>query len=112
MGASQGGYPRRVPEIRAATLDDVDEVYALLDARSRAAFGISEMSRQYVEADFRRVDADRFVAVAAGAIVGYAHLTPTHELVHAASDAAVADALLDQVEARGRERGFDTIEVT
>jgi mycothiol synthase len=112
MGAWQGGYPRRVPEIRAATLDDVDQVYALLDARSRAAFGISELSRRYVEADFRRIDADRFVAVAGGAIVGYAHLTSAHELVHAASDAGVGDALLTEVESRGRERGFDAIEVT
>src|SRR4051812_36517185 len=112
MGAWQGGYPRRVPEIRAATLDDVDEVYELLDTRSRAAFGISELARRYVETDFRRVDTDRFVAVSREGVVGYAHLTPAHELVHVASDGGVADALLDQVEARGRARGFDAIEVT
>jgi mycothiol synthase len=109
---SHAGTLGRVPEIRAATLDDVGEVYALLDARSRATFGISELSRRYVEGDFRRADADRFVAVAAGVIVGYAHLTSAHELVHAASDAGVADALLERVEARARERGFDAIEVT
>jgi mycothiol synthase len=95
--------------MRVATLDDVDGVYELLDVRSRAAFGVSEVVRSNVEADFRRVAADRWIAEQGGAIAGYAHLLPTHDIVIATAEAAVADALLAQVEERARELGLGEI---
>src|SRR5579885_538442 len=100
MGARDGGYPRRVADIRDATLHDVEQVYELLDGRSRSAFGVSEVSRDFVAASFHRPAADRWVAEDGGRIVGYAHLTSAHELVHAAPDGAVADQLLALAEHR------------
>jgi mycothiol synthase len=99
-----------VAGIRDATPDDLDPVHALLDRRSRAAFGISELTRADVETDFRRPGVDRWVAEVGGDIVGYAQLTSTHDLVHAARDPAVGDALLARAEAKARERGFDAVE--
>jgi mycothiol synthase len=110
MGAQRGGYPRQVVEIREATTADLEPVYRLLVARSRAAFGVTELTREQVGADFRRPAADRFVAEDGGRIVGYAQLTTTHDIVHAAVDPDVGDALLDRVEARARERSFDAVE--
>jgi ribosomal protein S18 acetylase RimI-like enzyme len=101
-----------VADIRIATVDDAEGVYELLDVRSRAAFGVSEVSREHVEGDFRRVAADRFVAGDAGRVTGYAHLLSTHDVVLSAADPALADELLATVEARARERGFDAIEIT
>jgi mycothiol synthase len=112
MGACEGGYPRRMVDIRDATPDDVEEVYELLDVRSRVAFGASELSRDQVEADFRRLRVDRLVATVGKRIVGYAHLTSAHDIVHAATDPAVGDALLQHVERRARERGFDAVQAT
>ena len=90
MGAWAGGYPRRVPEIRAATVDDAEQVFELLDARSRAAFGASEVSRPLVLAELRRSVDDRFVAEENGRVVGYAHVRPTHDVVVATGDARPA----------------------
>src|SRR4051794_23038725 len=103
MGARSGGYRGPVADIRDATPGDVEAVYELLDARSRAAFGISEMTRAGVGDAFQRLNTDRLVAVN-GAVVGYAHLTSGQELVIAAEDTAVGDALLARVEQRARER--------
>jgi len=101
-----------VPEIRAVTVGDVEQVFHLLDARSRATFGRSEVSRQFVEAELRRSTADRFVAKRAGRVVGYAHVRPTNDVVVATDDEATADALLECVEQRAREHGTHTIEAT
>lgn len=101
-----------MPEIRAATVGDVEQVFELLDARSRAAFGTSEVSRPFVEAELRRSIADRFVAEQSGVVVGYAHVRPTHDVVVATSDAETADGLLARVEQRARERGAEAIEAT
>src|SRR5512146_2998499 len=102
MGASAGGYPRRVPEIRAVTVDDAEQVFELLDARSRAAFGTSEVSRPLVVAELRRAVDDRFVAEEGGRVVGYAHVRPSNDVVVATADPATADALLARVEQRAR----------
>ena len=96
-------------EIRAATLDDAEQIHALLDARSRAAVGASEATREQVAWDLRRLGVDRWVAID-GHVVGYAQLTSTQELVHAAADPAVGDDLFARVQARADERGFDRIE--
>jgi mycothiol synthase len=111
MGARGGGYRGRVADIRDATLDDLDPVYELLQARSRAAFGVSEMARAHVAEAFARPNTDRVVAVA-GVVVGYAQLSSDHAIVHAARDAAVGDALLAVLEQRARERGFASLEAT
>lgn len=101
-----------MPEIRAATVDDVEQVFALLDARSRAAFGRSEVSRPLVEAELRRSIEDRFVAEQGGRVAGYAHVRPTNDVVVATSDPTTADRLLARVEERARERGADAIGAT
>jgi len=113
MGACRtGGYRWRVPEIRAATIDDAERVFELLDARSRAAFGSSEVSRPLVLGEIRRSVDDRFVAVDDGSVVGYAHIRPTHDVVVVAGDAATAEALLACVEERARSQGVAAIEAT
>src|SRR5690348_2075098 len=112
MGAQTGGYPRAVPEIRAATLDDAEQVFELLDSRSRAAFGSSEVSRPLVLSELRRSIDDRFVAEEHGRVVGYAHIRPSHDVVVATADAATADALLACVEERARSRDVPAIEAT
>jgi mycothiol synthase len=93
-------------------MDDVGAVFDLLTVRSRAAFGVSELSRALVEADFRRDGIDRWVAAQGGAIAGYAHLTGDHTLVAAVKDPDVGDALVGHAERRARERGFHVLNVT
>src|ERR1044072_3060527 len=95
MGARRtGGYRWRVPEIRAATIDDAERVFALLDGLSAAAFGSSELPRHLVGGEIRRSVDDRFVAVDNQRVVGYAHIRPSHDVVVVAGDAPTADALL------------------
>ena len=112
MGAWAGGYPRRVPEIRAATVDDAEHVFELLDARSRAAFGASEVSKPLVLGEIRRSVEDRFVAEENGRVIGYAHVRPTHDVVVATGDGDTANALLAAVEERARTREIAAIEAT
>src|SRR5690349_17607099 len=113
MGACLGGgYRCRVPEIRAATIDDAEQVFELLDARSRASFGRSEVSKPLVLAEIRRSVDDRVVALDDGRVVGYAHVRPTHDIVVATRDAATADALLARLEERARAQGIAAIEAT
>src|SRR5690242_1602612 len=112
MGALEGGYRWRVPEIRAATVDDADGVFELLDARSRAAFGTSEVSRLLVLGEIRRSVDNRFVAVDDGRVVGYAHVRPAHDVVVAAAEPGIADALLASVEDRARALEFPSIEAS
>jgi len=101
-----------VPEIRAATVDDGELVFELLDARSRAAFGRSEVSRPLVLGEIRRSVEDRFVATDGARLVGYAHVRPGGEIVVATVEAATADALLAAVEERARAKGVKGIEAT
>jgi ribosomal protein S18 acetylase RimI-like enzyme len=109
MGAIRGGYRGGVADIRDASPADLDAVFDLLAARSRAVFGVSEQERRFLEQDFDFPGSDRFVADD-GSITGYARLDSTRDLVLAASDEQTADALLARVEARARERGFEQIE--
>jgi len=113
MGARRGGgYRGRVPEIRAAEVDDAEQVFELLDARSRAVFGTSEVSRGLVLSEIGRSVEDRFVAEAGGRLVGYAHVRPTHDVVVATGDPATADALLAAVEERARALEMPAIEAS
>jgi mycothiol synthase len=103
-------------EIRPASWDDLDGVYDVRSARSRAAFGVSNVQLQHIrdrwEMPSFEVGRDAWVAVDDGRIVGEAELESTQEFVHAAKDPDVGDALLDRVERRARERAFEWIAVT
>lgn len=113
MGASRGGYRCRVADIRTAQPQDVEGIFDLLSTRSRAAFGISEIVREHVAQALGRANGtDRWVAVAGSEIVGYAALDRAQDLVHAAVDPGVGDALLARAEARAVERGFSHIAIT
>ena len=109
MGAIDGGYRGGVADIRDASSADLDAVFELLAARSRAVFGVSEQERRFVEQDFGFPGSDRFVADN-GAVTGYARLDSTRDLVLAAPDEQAGAALLARVEARARQRGFEQIE--
>jgi ribosomal protein S18 acetylase RimI-like enzyme len=101
-----------VPEIRAATVDDAELVFELLDARSRATFGRSDVSRPLVLGEIRRSVEDRFVAADGARVVGYAHVRPGGEIAVATAEEATADALLAAVEERARAKGMKGIEAT
>src|SRR5919204_6844468 len=115
MGASAQSSLTTVTTIRSATWDDLEPVVELLDARSRAAFGTSEVQLAHVRAEWELpsfvVGRDNWVAVDDGRVVGYAHLDARRNFQHAALDPEVGDALLTRVEERGRARGFDRISV-
>ena len=112
MGAHSGGYRWRVAEIRSATWDDFDAVFELLDARSRAAFGISQQKPEFVRQRWELPGSSTWVAVEDEAVTGYAELDETQQLVHAAVDPAVGDVLLGRVEQEARERGFGHVAAT
>lgn len=98
-------------QIRATTDDDFDAVFALLEARSRAAFGVSELQREHFRHSWGLVEG--WVATnGADEVLGYAALSSAHELSHAAAAPDVGDALLARVEKQARRRGFAHLEAT
>ena len=92
--------------IRDADVDDLDAIYELLTARSRAAFGVSQVRRDDVANAFRMNGNQSWVAVEDGAVVGHATLNSAHDLSLAAVDPAVNDDLLAHAEAAARRRRF------
>jgi mycothiol synthase len=102
-------------EIRPARWDDFDAVCELVSQRSRAVHGVSDIRPEHVRADWElpsfEVGRDNWVAVAEGQPVGYAALSPTNDLVYAAVDATIGDALLDVAVEGAREHRFDAIRV-
>ena len=77
-------YRCRVAEIRDATWDDFDAVFELLDARSRAAFGVSQVKPEYLRQTAGSCPStDNGSRSRDGEIVGYAALDADQELVHA-----------------------------
>src|SRR5262245_45632612 len=112
MGAHVGEYRCPVAHIRDATWDDFDAVFALLDARSRAAFGTSQQDRKYLRQRWNLPGGGRWVADEGGTIVGYAGLDESHQIAHAAVDPVVGDELFVHVEEQARLRGFDHVDVT
>src|SRR5215475_11076665 len=98
-------------EIRAFGQADFDQVFDLLDARSRAAFGISEQNREVVRQWLSARGFEGWVAVEDGEIVGHATLSEAHDAAITASSPELNDELLAVVEKRARERGFDNIVV-
>src|SRR3954464_11133367 len=98
MGAWAGGYRWRVVEIRDATWDDFDAVVELLDARSRAVFGISEVQADHVRQRWELPGFERgWVAAAKEGLTGCAHPAATQEATISAEDAGLGDALLERV---------------
>jgi ribosomal protein S18 acetylase RimI-like enzyme len=104
-------YRYSVTDIRLATEDDFEAVFELLDARSRAAFGISDQKREFLRQRWDLPSTNTWVAVENGTVVGYAGLDEDQDFVHAAKDPAVGDALIAQVEKQARARGFPHVAV-
>jgi ribosomal protein S18 acetylase RimI-like enzyme len=101
-----------VAEIREATWADLDAVVDLLDTRSRAAFGISEVQAAEVRHAWELPGrGPGWVATDNELIVGYASLDSTHDAVIAAAEPEDGDALLARVERRACERRFDHLTV-
>jgi ribosomal protein S18 acetylase RimI-like enzyme len=98
--------------IRDATSDDFGAVFELLDLRSRAAFGISDQKPEYLRQRWELPGLGKWVAVEDGAVAGYAALGEDQEVVHAAIDPVVGDALFAHVEHQARGRGFPHVAVT
>jgi len=101
-----------VADIRDAHWDDFEAVFALLDARSRAAFGISAQDRKFLRQRWELPGGGRWVAVDGDQIVGYAVLDENQEFSLASFDPAVVDALIAHVEGAAGERAFDRLAVT
>jgi ribosomal protein S18 acetylase RimI-like enzyme len=101
-----------VADIREATEDDFEAVFELLDARSRAAFGISQQKREFLRQRWDISSTGKWVAVENGAAVGYVGLDEDQEFVYAATDPDVGDALIAHVERQARARGFQHVAVT
>ena len=97
--------------IRDARVDDLDAIHELLTARSRAAFGVSQVRREDVALGLRVEGNESWVAVDGGEVVGHAQLNSAHDLSIAAPDAAVNDALLAHAEAAAHRRDFDFLTV-
>jgi mycothiol synthase len=111
MGALSAEYRCPMTDIRPVTEGDFDAVFDLLTARSRAAFGISAEQPAFLRQRWDAPATDNWVAVANGAVVGYASLDESQDFVHAAKDPAVGDALIAHLERRARDRGFPSLAV-
>jgi ribosomal protein S18 acetylase RimI-like enzyme len=98
-------------DIRPVTEGDFDAVFDLLAARSRAAFGISSEQPAFLRQRWDAPATDNWVAVANGAVVGYASLDESQDFVHAAKDPEVGDALIAHLERHARDRGFPSLAV-
>jgi ribosomal protein S18 acetylase RimI-like enzyme len=109
---SRSQYRCPVTDIRDATEADFEAVFQLLDARSRAAFGISQQKREYLRQHWGLPSTGKWVAVENGAVVGYAELAENQDAVHAATDPEIGDALIAHVEEEARARGFAHVAVT
>src|SRR5471032_168935 len=112
MGALGAEYRCPVTDIRDATEGDFEAVFDLLTARSRAAFGIASEQPAFLRQRWDAPSTDNWVAVADGAIVGFASLDENQDFVHAAKDPEVGDALIAHIEHQARVvRGFPHITV-
>src|SRR5258708_36608448 len=92
MGALGAESRCPVTEIRPVTEDDFDAVFDLLTARSRAAFGIASEQPAFLRQRWDAPSTDNWVAVAGGAIAGYASLDENQDFVHPAKDPDAGDA--------------------
>src|SRR4051794_4184989 len=107
MGALRAEYRCAVAVIRGASADDVDAIFDLLTARSRAAFGVSQVDRAHVLNELVAPTGDAGLAPDADEPVGFARVGSTQVLAVAARDSAVNAALLAAAEDAARRRGYD-----
>ena len=112
LAALLARYGCPVAEIRDATWEDFDVVFGLLDARSRAAFGISQQKPEFLRQVWELPANGKWVAVEGGAVIGYVGLNEAQELSHTAADPDVGDALLAHAEQHAHVRGFDHVAAT
>jgi len=101
-----------VLEIRPWLGEDFDEVFELLDTRSRAVFGVSEQQPAYVRQDLEVPGTDSWVARRGDRVVGHASLREDQDASITAVDVEAGDVLLSALELRARERGFDRVAIT
>jgi ribosomal protein S18 acetylase RimI-like enzyme len=99
-------------EIRPWTGEDFDEVFELLDTRSRAVFGISEQQPAYLRQDLEVPGTDSWIARRETRVVGHASLREDQDAFITSVDVEIGDALLSAVELRARERGFARVAIT
>src|SRR5260221_3725946 len=111
MGALRAEYRCSVTGIRPVTDADFEAVFDLLTPRSRAAFAIASEQPAFLRQRCDAPSTDNWVAVAGGAIAGYASLDENQDFVHAAKDPDVGDALIAHIEQQARIRGFPHVEV-
>src|SRR5260221_6486987 len=111
MGALRAEYRCSVTGIRPVTDADFEAVFDLLTPRSRAAFAIASEQPAFLRQRCDAPSTDNWVAVAGGAIAGYASLDENQDFVHAAKDPDVGDALIAHIEQHARVRGFPHVEV-
>jgi ribosomal protein S18 acetylase RimI-like enzyme len=95
--------------VRAATADDLDAAYELIVRRNYAVFGESEFERRYLEHRLAQDGCDCLVAVDGDGPIAWASLDADHDFTVAAAREDGAAALLQHIESRGRERGFDSL---
>ena len=107
MGALRAEYRCAVAVIRSASAADVDAIFDLLTARSRAAFGVSQVDRSHVLNELAAPTSDAWLALDEDEPVGFARVGPTQVLAVAAGEPAVNDALLAAAEDGARRRGYD-----
>jgi ribosomal protein S18 acetylase RimI-like enzyme len=103
--------------IRGACWDDLDRVAELLGEQIRSPSSTPSVRIEHLRCDWEQpgftVGLDNVVAADDGEVpYGYAAMTIERELVLAAEDDAVADALLGHVSERARSLGADALTVT
>jgi ribosomal protein S18 acetylase RimI-like enzyme len=98
---------------RPAGWDDLAAVAELLASHRRAGSGIGPIHATQLRGEWERpgfaLRRDAFVAADRTAVIGYAAVSPSGELVLAAADDGIADALLDRVAERARESGHTAL---
>ena len=98
--------------VRRATVEDLDEIVALLTARDRAVFGEVNTQRSFVEHDLDNEATECVVATDDTGLAGYGTLDGARDFSLTALDGDTADALLAELESRARARGFDRVTCT
>jgi mycothiol synthase len=101
-----------VLEIRPWTGEDFDDVFELLDTRSRAVFGVSEQQPAYVRQDLDVPGTDSWVARRGNRVTGHASLREDQDASIAAIDLETGAALFAALERRARDRGFGRVAIT
>ena len=104
-------------KIRGARWEDAEQIVALIAARNGATPGVVEIRLEHLRSEWERPDVrlaeDNLVAVGEdGALIGYAAVSPSAEIVVAAATDELADELYELIRDRARDRGDRTIAVT